>query len=73
MFDIGWTELLLISAVALVAVGPKDLPKVMYALGQWARKARRAVLAVQHDFDRLGAEAERLEREEREEKHDHDS
>ena len=40
MFDIGWTELLLIGVVALIVVGPKDLPKMFKTLGQMTAKAR---------------------------------
>ena len=40
MFDIGWTELLVIGVVALIVVGPKDLPKMFRALGQFTAKAR---------------------------------
>ncbi|TMV53453.1 twin-arginine translocase subunit TatB, partial [Thioclava sp. BHET1] len=40
MFDIGWSELLLIGVVALVVVGPKDLPMMFKALGQFTAKAR---------------------------------
>jgi sec-independent protein translocase protein TatB len=35
MFDLGWTELLVIGAVAIIVVGPKDLPKLMRAVGQF--------------------------------------
>ena len=66
MLDIAWPELLVVGAVALVAVGPKDLPKVMHALGVWAGKARRVVLSIQHDFERLAHEAEQVEREKKE-------
>ncbi len=62
MFDLGWVELLIVAAVALVAVGPKDLPKIMHRLGAWAGKARRFALAVQHDLERLGHEAEQAEK-----------
>ncbi len=41
MFDIGWTELLLIGIVALIVVGPKDLPVMFRTLGQFTGKARR--------------------------------
>lgn len=41
MFDIGWSELLLIGIVALIVVGPKDLPRMFQALGRLTAKARR--------------------------------
>lgn len=62
MLDIAWPELLVVGAVALVAIGPKDLPKVMHTLGAWAGKARRAFVAIQHDIERMSFEAEELER-----------
>jgi sec-independent protein translocase protein TatB len=40
MFDIGWDELLLIALVALVVIGPKELPTVLRTLGNWIAKAR---------------------------------
>ena len=61
MLDIGWSELLVVGAVALVAIGPKDLPKVMHAFGTWVGKARRAFVAIQHDMERLAYEAEQEE------------
>jgi len=48
MLDVSWSELLVVGVVALVAVGPKDLPRVMYTLGRWTRKAR----AFTHDMGR---------------------
>ena len=62
MLDIAWPELIVVGAVALVAIGPKDLPKVMHTLGIWAGKARRAFIAIQHDIERLGFEAEQAEK-----------
>ncbi|KQB14433.1 twin-arginine translocase subunit TatB [Rhodobacter capsulatus] len=41
MFDIGWSELLLIGIVALIVVGPKDLPRMFQALGRLTAKAKR--------------------------------
>ncbi|MCV6596422.1 MAG: Sec-independent protein translocase protein TatB [Mangrovicoccus sp.] len=41
MFDIGWTELLVIGIVALIVVGPKDLPMMFRKLGQFTGQARR--------------------------------
>jgi len=40
MFDLGWSELLVIGVVALIVVGPKDLPKMFRTLGQMTAKAR---------------------------------
>ena len=40
MLDIGWTELLLIGVVALIVVGPKDLPHLFHSLGRITAKAR---------------------------------
>ena len=40
MLDIGWTELLLIGVVALIVVGPKDLPHLFHSLGRFTAKAR---------------------------------
>ena len=40
MLDIGWQELLIILVIALVVIGPRDLPKVIRTVGQWTGKAR---------------------------------
>jgi sec-independent protein translocase protein TatB len=40
MFGLSWPELLLIGIVAIIAIGPKELPTVMRTLGRWARKGR---------------------------------
>jgi len=40
MFDVGWSELLVIAVVAIIVVGPKDLPKMLRTAGKWARQAR---------------------------------
>ena len=41
MFDIGWTELLTVAVVAIVVIGPKDLPRAMRTVGQWTGKMKR--------------------------------
>lgn len=62
MLDIAWPELMVIGAVALVAIGPKDLPKVMHTLGRWAGRARAIALDVQRSFDQLSYESEIAEK-----------
>jgi sec-independent protein translocase protein TatB len=58
MFDIGWSELLLIGVVALVVIGPKDLPKALKALGFWMRKARQISGEFRASLDQMVREAE---------------
>jgi sec-independent protein translocase protein TatB len=58
MFDIGWSELALIAVVALVAIGPKELPGVLRTLGQWVGKVRRMASEFQGQFQEAMREAE---------------
>ena len=58
MFDIGWSELLVIAVIAIVVVGPKDLPKLMRSFGHYAGKLRRAAADFQRQFDEAMREAE---------------
>lgn len=46
MFDIGWTEITVILVIAIIVIGPKDLPKVLRTVGQWVAKAK----AMTRDF-----------------------
>ena len=58
MFDISWTEFLLIGIVALIVIGPKELPAVMRSLGQWTRKIRSLAADFQNQFQEAMREAE---------------
>jgi len=58
MFDIGWSELVLIGVVALVAIGPKELPGVLRTVGQWMGKARKMAAEFQGQFQEAMREAE---------------
>ena len=58
MFDISWGELLLIGVVALVFIGPKELPTVLRTLGQWMAKLRRMANEFQNQFHEAMREAE---------------
>ncbi|HEY1979566.1 MAG TPA: Sec-independent protein translocase protein TatB [Xanthobacteraceae bacterium] len=58
MFDISWTEFLLIGIVALVVIGPKELPGVMRTIGQYTRKIRGMAADFQNQFQEAMREAE---------------
>ena len=58
LFDLGWSEILLIGTVALVFIGPKDLPKAMRVAGYWVRKARTLSREFQSSIDQMIREAE---------------
>ena len=58
MFDIGWSEFVLIAVVALIAIGPKELPGVLRTLGQWMGKARKMASEFQSQFQEAMREAE---------------
>jgi sec-independent protein translocase protein TatB len=58
MFDIGWSELVLIGVVALIAIGPKELPGALRTLGQWTGKLRRMASEFQSQFQEAMREAE---------------
>ena len=58
MFDIGWGELLVIGVVALIAIGPKELPGVLRTTGQWMGKVRRMASEFQDQFRDAMREAE---------------
>ena|SRR5215813_1394613 len=58
MFDIGWSELVLIGVVALIAIGPKELPGVLRTVGQWMGKARKMASEFQSQFQEAMREAE---------------
>ena len=58
MLDIGWQELILIAILAIVVVGPKDLPKMMRVVGQWTGKARAMAREFQQSFEQMAQEAE---------------
>ena len=58
MFDIGWSELLVIAVVAIVVVGPKDLPRLMRSFGHYAGKLRRAASDFQRQFEEAMRESE---------------
>jgi len=58
MFDVAPTELLLVAVVALVVIGPKDLPRVMRTVGQWVGRARGMARHFRSGLDTMIREAE---------------
>jgi sec-independent protein translocase protein TatB len=58
MFDIGWSEMALIMTVALIVIGPKDLPRLAREVGKWTGKARAMAREFQRSLDDMAREAE---------------
>lgn len=58
MFDLSWSEILIVMIVALVVVGPKDLPRLMHMLGRWIAKARAMATEFRNSFDEMARQAE---------------
>ncbi len=58
MFDVAPTELLLVAVVALVVIGPKDLPKAMRVVGNWVGKARGMARHFRSGLDTMMRESE---------------
>lgn len=58
MFDFAWSELGLIAVVALIAIGPKDMPVAIRALTGWIKKARRMAAEFQTHVDEMVREAD---------------
>ena len=58
MFDIGWLEMAVIAMIALIVVGPKDLPRVLRSVAHWARKARGLAREFQSGVDDMIREAD---------------
>jgi sec-independent protein translocase protein TatB len=61
MLDVAPQELLLVAIVALLVIGPKDLPKAMRFVGKWAGKARGVARQFRSGFDTMMRESELAE------------
>lgn len=58
MFDIGWSELLVVAVVAIIVVGPKDLPRMLRAFGRLMGQVRRTANEFKSQFDEALRDAE---------------
>src|SRR6476619_3351663 len=59
MFDIfAWQHILILLVVALVVVGPKDLPRLMHKTGKWVGKARNMAAEFRRSFDEMARQTE---------------
>ena len=58
MFDIGWSEMAIIMVLALIVIGPRDLPRVARTVGQWVRKGRMLAREFQNSLDDMVRETE---------------
>lgn len=58
MIDLSWSHILIVLVVALVVVGPKDLPRLMHMLGRWMAKARAMADQFKKSFDEMSRQGE---------------
>lgn len=58
MIDLSWSHILIVLVVALVVVGPKDLPRLMHTLGRWMAKARGMADQFRKSFDEMSRQAD---------------
>jgi sec-independent protein translocase protein TatB len=58
MFDIGWSEMAVVALLALIVIGPKDLPRVLRSASYWVRKARGLAREFQSGVDEMIREAD---------------
>lgn len=58
MLDLGWQELFIIALVALIVVGPKDLPILVRSIAKWLRSMRKVLWTFQASIEEVGREAE---------------
>ncbi|WP_375402922.1 Sec-independent protein translocase protein TatB [uncultured Sphingomonas sp.] len=65
MFDVAPTEFLLVAVIALLVIGPKDLPKAMRVVGYWVGRMRGVARQFRSGFDTMVREAELEEMEKR--------
>ena len=65
MIDLSFSEMLLVAVIAIVVIGPKDLPRVMSQVGRWVGQGKAMVRQLRHGFDEMVRETELAEMEKR--------
>jgi sec-independent protein translocase protein TatB len=68
MPTIGWFEILLVVAVAIIVIGPKDFPFMLRKVGSWIGTAKRYISNIQSEVSELDIESNTIEKTEEEEK-----
>jgi sec-independent protein translocase protein TatB len=58
MFDIGFSEILLIAVVAIIAIGPEDLPEALFRTGRFIRQVKLFFGGIRNEFSEIMHEAE---------------
>ena len=58
MFDLSWSHILIFLVVALVVVGPKDMPRLLRMAGQWMGRARSMANEFKQSFDEMARQSE---------------
>ncbi len=58
MLDVGWSELLVLGVLALLVVGPRELPRLMRTVGQWVNRARTMARDFQRGMEDVAREAD---------------
>jgi sec-independent protein translocase protein TatB len=53
MFDLAWTEMAVVAAIAILIIGPKEMPRVLRTVGQWVRRLRRMAAEFQDSVDEM--------------------
>ncbi|MSP83976.1 MAG: twin-arginine translocase subunit TatB [Alphaproteobacteria bacterium] len=57
MFGISWGEMAVISVIALVVIGPKDLPRILRAIGHWTGKAQKLANEFRRSLDQMAKDS----------------
>ena len=63
MPTIGWFEILIVVAIAIIVLGPKDFPVMLKKAGSWIRSAKRYVNNIQNEVSNLEIDDEKIDNE----------